>query len=341
MRVKLLVTTGLVTGFMLGSWTPLGELGSWDAVSGLLNARHVEASTQIASLGRFRSLIAAARTEPSGNILQNREIVLAAGFFDPEDAWAMKFAELAALAKPSRTGAVAMASWPGQTGTLSPEGRQNANAGASHAGSVMAVPDRDAWYSQTNELELARLRATIAGIEAENLDIEANLASLDPAHPDHYMARCIFESNEALVSFYSFLTIMGEQGATLDDAAHLAGVLDEQRRQTYEHGKTGRAEATDYARVLENLPAVTPADQRIKSKSLEYYESFVLSFNLEDTLAAHLAAYPALIENAIATGEPPRGVSQWVADFQELGRARMELQAYRQQIAQELAGPSV
>ncbi len=341
MRVKLLVTTGLVTGFMLGSWTPLGELGSWDAVSGLLSARHEEASTQIASLGRFRSLIAAAKTEPSGNILQNREIVLAAGFFDPEDAWAMKFAELAGLTKSSRTGALAMASWPGPTGALSAEDRRNANAAASHAGSAMAVPDRDAWYSQTNELELARLRATIAGIEAENLDIEANLTSLDPAHPDHYMARCIFESNEALVGFYSFLTVMGEQGATLDDATYLAGVLDEQRRQTYEHGKTGRAKAADYARVLEKLPATTVADQRIKSKSLEYYESFVLSFNLEDTLAAHLAAYPALIENAIATGEPPRGVSQWVADFQELGRARMELQAYRQQIAQELAGPSV
>lgn len=330
MRVKLLVSTGLVTGFMLGSWTPLGELGSWDTVSGMLKAQSTEAGLEIASLGRFRSLIAAAKAEPSGNILQNRGVVLAAGFFDPEDAWAMNFAEL------ERSDGLTMASWTGQE-----KNRQNGNPETAQRGSLTAMPDRDAWYSQTSEMELARLRTTIAGIEAENLDIKANLGSLDPAHPDHYMARCIFESNEGLIGFYSFLTIMGEQGATLEDAALLASVLDEQVHQTAAHGETGRAKAAEYARILESLPAATPEDERIKLKSLEYYDSFVLSFDLEDTLAAHLAAYPALIEGAIRTGEPPRGVSQWVADFQELGRSRMELQAYRQQIAQDLAGPAV
>ncbi len=207
--------------------------------------------------------------------------------------------------------------------------------------SLTAVPDRDAWYSQTSEMELARLRATIAGIEAENIDIEESLAALDPAHPDHHMALCIYQSNEGLIAFYAFLTTMGENGVNLEDTATLASVLEEKILATAGHGRIGRRSAADHTLVLENLPAGTAEDQRIKTRALEYYDSFMISFELEDTLAEHLAAYPALIEDAIATGNPPHAVSGWVADFQELGRSRMELQALRQQITLELAGPGV
>lgn len=330
MHVKLLVTTGMVMGFVLGSWTPLGELGSLAALRGLVATSQDVDSTQIASLGRFRTLIAAAAREPAGNILQNRGVVLAAGFFDPEDAWAMRFSDL------GRTNGIAMASWTDEDRSASHRGP------ATHqVMSLTAVPDREAWYSQTSEMELARLRTTIMGIEAENVDIEDNLAALDPAHPDHHMALCIYQSNEGLIAFYSFLTTMGQDGASLEDTAVLASVLEEKLHQTAQHGQTGRQRAADYASVLETLPAETAQDQRIKTRALEYYESFMISFGLEDTLAEHLAAYPALIEDAIATGEPPHGVSAWVADFQELGRSRMELQAWRQQITLELAGPGV
>lgn len=335
MRGKLLVTTGMVAGFMLGSWTPLGQVISKDTVQRTLfsiaqSSSDTSAATiQSAALGRFRSLIAAAHKEPTGNILQNQGIVMAAGFFDPEAAWAMHYSEL------ERTDGIAMTAWS-ESKSESP----SRNRTSDHSVALMAMPDANAWYSQTNEVELARLRATIAGIQAENLDIEANLSALDPAHPDHYMALCIHASNQGLIAFYTFLTAMGEEGVTRDDTAVLATALEAQLSEAALHGGDGRTTAAEYADQLRGMPAGTLEEQRVREKALEYYESFVLSFDLEDTLAAHLASYPALIDDAITSREPPRGVSDWVASFQELGRSRMELQAYRSQIAAELAGPT-
>lgn len=331
MRGKVLVTTGMVAGFMLGSWTPLGQVISTDTVQRTLfsiaqsSSEQSTSAVQAATLGRFQSLIAAAQKEPTGNILQNQGIVMAAGFFDPEAAWAMHYSEF------ERTDGVAMASWS--------ENRAE-NRAVNTPAPTRDLPGADTWHSQTNAVELARLRATIAGIKAENTDIEANLDALDPAHPDHYMALCIHASNQGLVAFYTFLTAMGEEGVTRDDTAELASALEAGLSDAATHGGEGRATAADYADQLRGLPAGTLEEQRVQEKALEYYESFVLSFDLEDTLAAHLASYPALIDGAITSREPPRGVSNWVADFQELGRARMELQAYRSQIAVELAGPT-
>lgn len=333
MRGKLLVTTGIVAGFMLGSWTPLGQVISTDTVHRTLfslaqtSSDTSAAAVQSAALDRFRTLIAAAHKEPTGNILQNQGIVMAAGFFDPEAAWAMHYSEL------ERTDGVAMAAWS------EPESPDRNRVG-NHSVALTAMPDTDVWYSQTNEVELARLRATIAGIEAENIDIEANLGALDPAHPDHYMALCIHASNQGLIAFYTFLTAMGDEGVTRDDTAELASALEAQLSEAATHGGDGRATAAEYADQLRGLPAGTLEEQRVRENALEYYESFVLSFDLEDTLAAHLASYPALIDDAITSREPPGGVSDWVANFQELGRSRMELQAYRSQIAAELAGPT-
>lgn len=331
MRGKLLVTTGMVAGFMLGSWTPLGQVISTDTVQRTLfslaqTTREQSATTvQAATLGRFQALIAAAQKEPTGNILQNQGIVMAAGFFDPEAAWAMHYSEF------ERTDGVAMASW---------SQNRSANTATPNTTPNRGSADANAWYSQTNEVELARLRATIAGIKAENTDIEANLDALDPAHPDHYMALCIHASNQGLIAFYTFLTKMGEEGVTRDDTAALASALQAQLGDAATHGGEGRTTAAEYADQLRGLPAGNLEEQLVREKALEYYESFVLSFDLEDTLAAHLASYPALIDDAITSREPPRGVSNWVASFQELGRSRMELQAYRSQIASELAGPT-
>lgn len=329
MHVKLLVTTGMALGFMLGSWTPLGELGSWSTVRSLVMASQDDPGKNVSSLGRFRSLIAAASKEPAGNILQNRGVVLAAGFFDPEDAWAMRFSDL------GRTNGVALATWSLEAGSA------NRNRATRHAVTLTAMPDSETWYSQTSEMELARLKMAITGIEAENRDIDANIGALDPAHPDHHMALCIYHSNEGLIAFYTFLTTMGKTGVGLEETRALGDVLQSKFRLTVGHGRAGRQKAADFAAVLKDLPAESAEDAHIKTRALEYYDSYVISFDLEDTLAQHLAAYPALIEDAVRTGEPPHAVSQWVADFQELGRSRMELQAWRQQITMELAGPGV
>lgn len=337
MHGKVWVTIGLIAGFMLGSWTPLGQVVSRDTLEQSLFsltqrygsdlAGKTQAAAQVATLSRFRSLITAARKEPAGNILQNHGITLAAGFLDPEDAWAMHYSELA------RSDGLALASWS--------ERASREQAGAKNSVTA-AMPETDinAWYSQTNAAELGRLRATIAGIRAENTDIENNLASLDPQHPDHFMALCIHASNQGLIAFYTFLTTMGEKGVTRDDTANLSSALAAQLASASDHGRSGRDTAAEFADVLEALPAASAEEQRVRAKALEYYESFVLSFDLEDTLAAHLAAYPALIDAAIVSREPPYEVSGWVADFQELGRSRMELQAYRAQIAADLAGPT-
>ena len=83
MRGKLLVTTGMVAGFMLGSWTPLGQVISIDTVHRTLfsiaqtSSEQSTAAVQAATLGRFRTLIAAAHKEPTGNILQNQGIIMA------------------------------------------------------------------------------------------------------------------------------------------------------------------------------------------------------------------------------------------------------------------------
>jgi hypothetical protein len=337
MRGKLWVTTGLIAGFVLGSWTPLGQVVSRDTLERTLfslaqgqgsnPAGETQAATQVATLSRFRSLITAAQKEPAGNILQNRGIILAAGFLDPEDAWAMHYSELA------RSDGIAFASWSDAASGAQGQTQNSVTA-------AMPETDINAWYSQTNAAELARLRATIAGIRAENTDIENNLANLDPQHPDHFMALCIHASNQGLIAFYTFLTTMGEKGVTRDDTANLTSALAAQLASASEHGRSGRGTAAEFAGVLKALPTASTEEQRVRVRALEYYESFVLSFDLEDTLAAHLAAYPALIDAAIVSREPPYEVSQWVADFQELGRSRMELQAYRAQIAADLAGPT-
>jgi hypothetical protein len=359
MKTKLLVTTGLIAGFAMGSWTPLGTVGSFENVQSLastlanLSPRAGRpASTRLAiqepgNLGHIRSLIAATGDEPAGNIPQNNEILIVAGFVDPEGDWAMRFADLKinkGVTRASLNGDRSLSGRTGRNEIAAPKEITRGDTGGGNIGQSapqLSSLDEDSWYSQSSTMELDRLKATIEQIEEENDIILSGLTSTEETHPDYHMALCVKESNDGLIAFYSFLVKMGEEGANLSDTQHLEEALFEEQSQTADHTRNGRTTAVAYRHVLEGLPANGEAEEEIKELALEYYDSFLLSFDVEETLAAHLTTYPDLIKTAIETGEPPYSVSEWVRDFQELGRSRMELQAYRQSIAQRLAGPNV
>lgn len=347
MKRFLLLTTSVLTGFGVAVLTPLGELGSFDRVQGLVSkinplATLEEQTTEglaalntLNSLGDFQSLIGSAGIEPTGNILQNEEIVMAAGFIDPESAWAMNFAEM------ERPDGLTNASLSNDI--VAPEEMKRGEAGGGNIGQSapnLAMEDGEVWFSRISEMEIGRLNATIAEIKSENAIILENLKKTEKTHPDYHMSLCIHESNDGLIAFYSFLVKMGQEGASVADTTALAEALAGERSQTLKHIRNGRTTAAAYRSVLESLPANSKDEEKIKAVALEYYDSFVLSFEVEETLATHLTNYPGLIATAIQTGEPPFGVSSWVGDFQELGRSRMELQAFRQSITDQLSGPT-
>ena len=351
MRRFLLLTTSVMTGFGIAVLTPLGQMGSFERLQGFITeinplAALEETTTEglatlntLDSLGDFQSLIGSASIEPTGNILQNEDIVMAAGYVDPESAWAMNFAEMATpdgLTRASLSNDI-----------VAPEEMKRGEAGGGNIGQSApnlamneAADKGEIWLSRISEMEIGRLNATIADITAENATIRANLVKTEETHPDYHMSLCVHESNEGLIAFYSFLVKMGRDGATLGDTDTLTELLKSEHSQTLKHIRNGRTTAAAYRSVLQSLPANSQDEEKIKAVALEYYDSFILSFEVEETLATHLTTYPDLIAAAIRTGEPPFGVSSWVRDFQELGRSRMELQAFRQSITDQLAEPT-
>lgn len=347
MKKVLLFTVCLALGFTLAVATPLGKLAGPSQIHQLISTLNplgfLDGSRTKAprSLVQFQSLIASAAIDPGqpilqkGNILQNREIVVAAGFIDPEDAWAMNLNEL------GRADGMTRASL--DSSIVAPDELKRGEAGGGNIGQGapnLAMPDAKVWRSQTTELEIDRLHATISDIEAENRAIRTALGKTEKTHPDYHMLLCVEASNRGLIAFYTFLVKMGEEGATTADTDTLSATLTSEKSAVAGHVRSGRTTAAAYRKVLDGLAAHDGEEENIKSLALEYYDSFLLSFDVEETLAAHLTAYPDLIAEAIETGEPPYGVSAWVDSFQELGRSRMELQAYRQTITQELAGPT-
>lgn len=307
MKRGLLVSVGLVAGFAVGSWTPLGELGSLANVTSLaMKSERLSAliGTPDTSIGTPREI--RAEFQPLiGRLQQFRSSALS---LDTQTAMITILSE--ALAGEDQVALLG----------------QGANTSSFGHNAIFADSPN------------AEITVVIGAIEAENQQIAFYLQSHSPENPEYHLTRSIYESNNQWLEALRFMVQKNNGALSNANIGTMAPLLEGLRQKVEESTYLGRQLVLQTMQELIALKTISAEEKSFKDLLISFTESYDTSYEIEEMLASLVTDYPGLVSQSLGGHDMSREISNWDIQTLQLVNERMQLKAWRQDIAMSLSG---
>ena len=192
---------------------------------------------------------------------------------------------------------------------------------------------KDEQIAEAPDEFISQIQMVTSGIEAENQQILAALATADASMPNTHFLRSLYGSNNQWLVFFRYLVATNKTQPSQTDLAVLAMTLDGHRQTLNEATFLGRMVTQAHRQRVDAMNAGTDMDANQKAIVLDMLDSFSLSFDVEDTLAKRVADFPGIIVMALGGTDISEIAQSWDLDTQKLMNDRLLLQQYRQTLA--------
>jgi hypothetical protein len=306
----LLVSVGLVAGFAAGSWTPLGELGSLANVTSLA----MKSERLSAFVGTPDSKIASShevRTEFQPFVGRLRQFRSSALSLDTQTAMITILSE--ALAGEDRA-------------SLLEQGANTSDFG------------HNAIFADSPNAEIT---VVISAIEAENQQIALYLQSRSPENPEYHLTRSIYESNNQWLEALRFMVQKNNGALSNANIGTMTPLLEGLRQKVEESTYLGRQLVMQTMQELIALKTGSAEEEAFKDLLISFTESYDTSYEIEEMLASLVTDYPGLVSQSLSGHDMSREISNWDIQTLQLVNERMQLKAWRQDLAMSLSGGPV
>lgn len=304
MKRFILVFMGLVIGFAAGSWTPLGEFGSFGNIKSLA-----------LKSGRLSALVGS----PDARGVAPKQI---RAVFQPYMAMVKSL----------------------HASTISLERRDHmiqllVN---SLAGDATLDPGRGARLGQNAifaDSPNAELMQVIGAIEAENQEITLYLHTQGSSNLEYHLTRSIYESNNQWLETLRFMVQKNNGTISATTVGTMTPLLEGLRQRVEESTFLGRQLVMKNMQDLINLETTSAEESAFKDLLIQFVESYDSSYEIEEGLASLVTEYPHLVAQTMSGRNMSNEIATWDMQTLQLVTERMQLKQYRLEMAMDLSGP--
>lgn len=305
MKRFLLVFVGLLAGFAAGSWTPLGELGSFGNVKSLA----MKSERLSALVGSSAQTVKAPR--------QIRA----------------EFQPYVSMAELLHTSSISLERQNEMIQTLAGSLR-----GATTSDRKAKVPfGQNAIFADSPNAELT---GVIGAIEAENQQIALYLQSQSPTNPEYHLTRSIYQSNNQWLETLRFMVQKNNGNLSAASAGSVTPLLEGLRQKVEESTFLGRRLVLLNIQELASLETVSAEERAFKDMLITFIESYDTSYDVEESLASLVVDYPQLVSQSAGGHNMSNEIAAWDAQTLQLVTERIQLKQFRQDMAMNLSAPT-
>lgn len=315
----LLISTGVLAGFAVGSWTPLGELGSLGNITSLaLKSDHL--SALVGSPAPGDSVDHEARTD-----------------FAPWLAKAQKL-HSSALSTKTQDAMVALLTSALTDGSANPRASEQSLAAAlGQKGLGQQGLGQNAIFADSPNAEIS---GVIGALEAENQQIALYLQAQSPENPEYHLTRSLYESNNQWLAVLRFMVQKNNRALSPDTISAVIPTLQALRQKVEESTYLGRQLVLKTMHELVALQTSNAEDEAFKGLLISFTETYDTSYEIEEMLASLVTDYPQLVAQSLSGHDMSNEIANWDLQTLQLVTERMQLKNYRTDLAMNLsAGP--
>lgn len=315
----LLISTGVLAGFAVGSWTPLGELGSLGNITSLaLKSDHLSALVGSSTPGD--SVDHEARTDFAPWLAKAQKLHSSALSTKTQDAMVALLAS--ALTDESAE--------PGAS-------EQSLAAALGKKGLGQQGLGQNAIFADSPNAEIS---GVIGALEAENQQIALYLQAQSPENPEYHLTRSLYESNNQWLAVLRFMVQKNNRALSPDSISAVIPNLQALRQKVEESTYLGRQLVLKTMHELVALQTSNAEDEAFKGLLISFTETYDTSYEIEEMLASLVTDYPQLVAQSLSGHDMSSEIANWDLQTLQLVTERMQLKNYRMDLAMNLsAGP--
>ncbi len=304
MKRFILVFAGLLVGFAAGSWTPLGDVGSFGNIKSLA-LKSDRLSALVGSSARKGIVPKEIRAEFQPYLAMAKGLHASTITLERRD-------HMIQLLVNSISGQVAL-----DPGSMVPSGQNSI-------------------FADSPNGELLRV---IGAIEAENQEIKLYLQSRSPSDLEYHLTLSIYESNNQWLETLRFMVQKNNGTISATTVGGMTPLLEGLRQKVEESTFLGRQLVLENMQELVRLKTTSAEESAFKDLLIAFVESYDSSYEIEETLASLVTDYPGLVGQALSGQDMTNEIATWDMQTLQLVTERMQLKQYRLDMAMDLSGP--